>query len=520
MIARNVDASRVAPEALETHLDQLEQDIGPLINAFVKAGRRFYVVGGWVRDLLIATHLDRGDRGDRDARGDQAARDATDTDTTPLGWHDLDITTDARPDEIKKLLAEWTTTIWTTGITFGTVGGRNGSYIVEITTHRGEQYREASRKPIVEFSDDIATDLARRDFTINAVAIELPSRRLVDPYNGVADLQNRVLRAPSDPVSLLNEDPLRILRAARFAAAFSLHPDPELVQAMSDTCDRLAIVSPERISTELQKLLTVAAPGMGIGLLEQTGCLTHLGILRDAGGTDEAAAARSTAPSTAQSSATAARAAFVDAVPADGLPATSAHDIRWAGLLLLGGHDDKQASELLKALRYPGEVCNNIEATLRALADLNQTAVAAASESAASEPAASEPAASEPAPHARRLLATHGDHLHAAIAVNAAMVSANALGIGAGVSVDDIAGANLLDTIRQIEAAEGAPQLGKPLDGKAVLAISRRHGTELVGPQIGAALTHLLECSYSEGPLTEQRAEALLKEHLEKTYGG
>jgi poly(A) polymerase len=227
-------------------------ELAPLSDRFRAAGHRLYLVGGTVRDLLAG-------------------------DTAPGDLDDFDATTDARPAEIKRLLHGWADAIWTQGERFGTIGakkrGPHGDRIYEITTHRAEAYHADSRKPDVEFSDRIEADLSRRDFTINAMALELTtdSPTLVDPFGGAADLVTRTLRTPLAPEISFSDDPLRMLRAARFIARLQVAPVPELVAAVREMKGRLEIVSAERVRDELDKLLTVAHPTAGLWFAIDTG---------------------------------------------------------------------------------------------------------------------------------------------------------------------------------------------------------------------------------------------------------
>lgn len=221
-------------------------EVADLATLFRSADRRLYLVGGTVRDLLLG-----------------------------IGTDDLDFdaTTDARPDEIKRIIAPWADAVWTQGEKFGTIGARKGERVYEITTHRAEAYHPDTRKPDVEFADAIDTDLSRRDFTINAMALEVTSDTpsLVDPFNGVADLMARVLRTPLDPDISFSDDPLRMMRAARFVAKLGMTPDAELVAAVHRMKDRLEIVSFERIRDELNKLIVVDSPSTGLWFLVETG---------------------------------------------------------------------------------------------------------------------------------------------------------------------------------------------------------------------------------------------------------
>ncbi len=184
---------------------------------------------------------------------------------------DLDLTTNAKPDEIQKCLKGWADSIWDVGIKFGTVGAKVKDYVFEITTYRTEQYEDTSRKPSVEFGKTLEEDLARRDFTINAMALRLPNFELVDIYNGLTDLNNKILRTPLDAQISFSEDPLRMLRAARFMSKLDLRPQADLVEAMKTLADRLKIVSMERINDEFNKLLLTDKPRPGIELLVETG---------------------------------------------------------------------------------------------------------------------------------------------------------------------------------------------------------------------------------------------------------
>jgi poly(A) polymerase len=188
---------------------------------------------------------------------------------------DLDLTTNAKPDEIQKCLKGWADSIWDVGIKFGTVGAKVKDYVFEITTYRTEQYEDTSRKPSVEFGKTLEEDLARRDFTINAMALRLPNFELVDVYNGLTDLNNKILRTPLDAQISFSEDPLRMLRAARFISKLDLKPQADLVEAMKTLVDRLKIVSMERINDEFNKLLLTDKPRPGIELLVETGVAEH-----------------------------------------------------------------------------------------------------------------------------------------------------------------------------------------------------------------------------------------------------
>jgi len=191
---------------------------------------------------------------------------------------DLDLTTDATPQRVLEITRSWADATWAVGIAFGTVGLRKGDTIMEITTYRSEKYLRHSRSPDVTFGASLTEDLARRDFTVNAMAARLPRHELVDPFGGLSDLRNKVLRTPARPEDSFGDDPLRILRAARFVAELGLEPVPGLRAAMTGLAPRLEIVSAERIGAELEKLLLADRPGgpsAGIALLVQTGVADH-----------------------------------------------------------------------------------------------------------------------------------------------------------------------------------------------------------------------------------------------------
>lgn len=229
-------------------------DLAPLAARFAAAGHRLYLVGGTVRDLLAGPVTTEAD---------------------------YDATTDARPEQVKQLLRGWADAVWTQGERFGTIGAKkqfaSGLRSVEITTHRAEAYSADSRKPDVEFSDRIEADLSRRDFTFNAMALELTGGEptLVDPFGGAADLATRTLRTPLAPEASFTDDPLRMLRAARFVAALGATPVPELVGAVQAMATRLEIVSAERIRDELDKLVTLAHPSAGLWFAIDTGLAEH-----------------------------------------------------------------------------------------------------------------------------------------------------------------------------------------------------------------------------------------------------
>jgi poly(A) polymerase len=231
----------VVPERLRPILDECR----PVAERFAAAGHRLYLVGGIVRDLLLDRNLDRPD---------------------------LDFTTDAVPADIERIVAPLADATWDQGARFGTIGARVAGRVLEITTHRAEAYDPTSRKPQVTFGARIDDDLARRDFTVNAMALTLPEPELVDPFGGVDDLLvAKRLRTPLTPEESFTDDPLRMLRAARFIAGYGLTPDAGLVEAATAMAGRIEVVSAERIRDELSKLLVLDDPGPGLWFLSSTG---------------------------------------------------------------------------------------------------------------------------------------------------------------------------------------------------------------------------------------------------------
>ncbi|MHC3392925.1 CCA tRNA nucleotidyltransferase [Streptomyces lavendulocolor] len=221
-----------------------------LARRFHEAGFALALVGGSVRDALLGR----------------------------LG-NDLDFTTDARPEDVLKIVRPWADAVWEVGIAFGTVGaqkaarGGDGEQVfqIEITTYRSEAYDRTSRKPEVSYGDSIEEDLVRRDFTVNAMAVALPEKEFIDPHGGLEDLAESVLRTPGTPEESFSDDPLRMMRAARFAAQLDFEVAPDVVDAMKRMAERIEIVSAERVREEFNKLLLSANPRKGLGLLVDSG---------------------------------------------------------------------------------------------------------------------------------------------------------------------------------------------------------------------------------------------------------
>jgi poly(A) polymerase len=233
--------------AAVAHLAPAVPLLDRLGTAFAAAGHEVALVGGPVRDAFLGR-------------------------TSP----DLDLTTDATPERIEALLRPMADAVWDVGRAFGTIGGRFGETTVEVTTYRSDVYDGASRKPQVSFSTTLSDDLVRRDFTVNAMALRLPSLEFVDEHEGLTDLAARRLRTPGTPEQSFGDDPLRMMRAARFAAQLGFDVDPQVRSAMSEMAPTLEIVSAERIRDELTKTLLAPDPRRGLALLVDTGLAAQM----------------------------------------------------------------------------------------------------------------------------------------------------------------------------------------------------------------------------------------------------
>lgn len=246
-------------EQVPDRLSALAQRAKPLALAFADAGFCLYAVGGSVRDAVAGI--------------DQ------------VGAGEIDFTTDARPDDIAALMKPLCSALWEQGRDFGTIGGRLGASgeMVEVTTFRSEAYVDHSRKPAVTWGDSLEVDLSRRDFTINALALDVVAlargtagvQTLFDYFGGFADLAEGVLRTPTEPEGLFRDDPLRMLRAARFAARFTMRIDPAVEAAAVSMAPQLEKVSPERIRGELDLLMVTERPSIGLDFIVRTGLADH-----------------------------------------------------------------------------------------------------------------------------------------------------------------------------------------------------------------------------------------------------
>jgi poly(A) polymerase len=237
-----VPMSNEQRKAIAALLRERMPEVAEIGRLFARHGYELALVGGPVRDVLL---------------GQQPG--------------DLDLTTNATPDQVLAIASGWADRTWEVGIAFGTVGLRKGNAVFEITTYRSEQYERTSRRPDVRYGTSLEEDLGRRDFTVNAMAARLPGYEFTDPFGGFEALRERVLRTPGPPERSFGDDPLRILRAARFAAKLGFTVADDVRAAMTDQAKRLEIVSVERITSELTKLMLTPDPALGIDVLVQTG---------------------------------------------------------------------------------------------------------------------------------------------------------------------------------------------------------------------------------------------------------
>ncbi len=225
----------------------LPSQVSELAELFVRRGEEIALVGGPVRDAFLG----------------EVAKD-------------LDLTTSARPEVTEEIMRGWADAVWTVGRAFGTIACRKGDKQIEVTTYRTETYEEDSRKPVVEYGKTLEGDLSRRDFTVNSMAMRLPQMVLVDPFGGLEDLAAGILRTPVSAVQSFRDDPLRMMRAARFTAQLGLDVDLEVMEAMTEEAPRLEIVSAERIRGELERLLLSPRPRRGLELMVYTGVAAYV----------------------------------------------------------------------------------------------------------------------------------------------------------------------------------------------------------------------------------------------------
>ena len=443
-------------------LQRLVADTADIAERFQRAGKTLYLVGGVVRDLLLGA---------------------------PRDGKDLDFTTDARPDEIESIVGPWADAVWTQGKRFGTIGCLKGNVQLEITTHRAEVYTPDSRKPDVAFAEVIEADLSRRDFTVNAMALRLPDAELIDPFDGVADLAARTLRTPLSPEESFSDDPLRMLRAARFIAGYELAPVPGLVDAVKAMHERLSIVSRERIRDELDKLMVVERPGAGLWFIVQTGLadeflpeLPGLALEQD--------------PIHRHKDVLAHTIAVVERARPDRVLRLAAlfHDVGkprtrrvGAGGVSFHHHEvvgARMTQERMKELRYPNE---DIEAVVR-LVELHLRFHGYSEGDGGWTDAAVRRYARDAGPLLDRL-----NQLTRADCTTRNKRRAEELGRRMDM---------LEERIEQLRTQEELDSLRPDIDGRQVM---ERLGVG-PGPVIGQALAHLLELRIDEGPLGEEEA--------------
>jgi len=402
--------------------DEQRRAVAPLSDRFSRAGHRLYLVGGVVRDELMGRQVE-----------------------TP----DLDLTTDATPDQVKSLVDGIVDAVWLQGERFGTVGVRLDGRTIEITTHRAEDYTSDSRKPDVSYSTDLAADLVRRDFTVNAMAVDVVDGVLHDPHGGRSDLGAGLLRTPLDPEISFADDPLRMMRAARFVAGLGLTPVPGLVEAATSLADRMEIVSAERRCVELFRLLDLPDPGPGLALLVDAGLIGH--VLPGVSDLDELALSEVLSQMAGAPAEPLMRLAVLGQVIGAAALRGMATGLRMSG---------RDTSDLMSMLYTIDEISN------------------------AGEPGWSDEAA-------RRLVARAGDMLYPSLRLAAAL------------GLDD---GDLADVVSRLDSAGELNDLGPPLDGAAVMDML---GLE-PGTQVGEALAWLTDLRLSEGRLDRDEAATRL----------
>jgi poly(A) polymerase len=414
---------------LTERLAGLRSTIDPLAERFADAGHRLYLVGGIVRDLQLGR----------------------------LSGFDIDFTTDARPRVIKQLVDPLADAVWTQGERFGTIGASvNGDHL-EITTHRAERYDPESRKPVVSFGDELHEDLSRRDFTINAIAIEVPGDELHDPFGGATDLADRVLRTPLSPEVSFTDDPLRMLRAARFMSRFKLTVDHGVLEAATALASRIEIVSVERVADEIERLLAVDDPTPGLEFLRTTGLLS-LALAKMSDADERLACALAARP------------------PLGGTDDSVTVLVRRSGLLW-----STDVRAVLSRLRYS----NHHRATTVALVGAVREWVTAGH--------------STPA-DGRRLLSEVGDpDAPLALAANLVAVHPDA-GLAASAR-------RLIETLEELRAAGDVGPFDPPLSGAEIMA-----ALDIApGPVIGQIQRFLRSHRLDHGPFTADEAVELIR---------
>ncbi len=460
MDGRENESVTPIPPRLRPLLDA-QSPVQQLAGRLHDAGHQCYLVGGSVRDALL-----------------------------DLPHEDVDLATDARPEEVERLVRGWADEVWLQGQRFGTVGCQKDGTRIEVTTFRAEVYRPESRKPEVTYADDIQTDLSRRDFTINAMALRLPEPELVDPFDGAADLAARRLRTPLAPKVSFLDDPLRMLRAARFIAAFGLEPDPDLVAAVHELHGRLEIVSAERIRDELTKLLLLPDPSAGLWFICRTGLadeflpeLKALQLEQDPIHQHKDVLAHTIAVVAKTRPELRVRlAALLHDVGKPKTRSVGPGGVSFHHHEVVGA---RMAEERLRALRFPSEVVEDV-ARLVYLHLRVHTYSMGWSDKAVRRYVRDAGPLLEPLNHLVRQDCTTRNKAKAR-ALNR--------------RIDE-----LEERIAQLRAQEELDMIRPPLDGRQVMQFL---GIE-PGPLVGEALDHLLEIRLDEGPIEESEAYARL----------
>ena len=456
-------------------LDDLAQRpvVARLADAFAADGRELALVGGPVRDAFIGREVD-----------------------------DLDFTTDARPDEILRIVRPISSTTWDVGRDFGTIAALVRGERVEITTYRADAYDGETRKPVVAFGDSLEDDLHRRDFSVNAMALRLPQRQLVDPGGGVEQLLARLLDTPGAPEVSFGDDPLRMLRGARFTSQLGFTVSDRVRAAMTAMADSIAIVSVERVADELSELLRTADPVPGIRLLVDTGLadlvLPEVPALRLE--VDEHAHHKDVY----EHSLTVLQQA-IDLESSRNLPGAPDLVLRLAALLhdigkpstrrIEGGgvtfhHHDvvgaKLATKRLRALRFDNDTVKSVARLIELHLRFFGYSDSAWTDSAI-----------------RRYVRDAGDELERLHILTRADVTTRNRRKADRL---DFAYDDLEHRIAQIREAEGIAAVRPDLDGEAIMRIL---GVP-AGPAVGEAYRFLLEVRLDEGPLEPEAAEARL----------
>ncbi|WP_211336175.1 CCA tRNA nucleotidyltransferase [Bogoriella caseilytica] len=465
-------------------LASLPASIGELGEIFAGAGHELALVGGPVRDAALGTVS-----------------------------HDLDFATSARPEQTAELLRRWSDTWWDIGKDFGTIGARRGQHVVEVTTYRTEAYETGSRKPEVAYGDTLIGDLTRRDFTVNAMAVRVPSLEFVDPHDGLTALAEGVLRTPVTAVQSFDDDPLRIMRAARFTAQLGFEADADVLAAMSQMASRLEIVSAERVRAELERLLISGHARRGLEVMVETGVadvvLPELSRLRET--VDEHRRHKDVYQHTLTvlDQAIELETGPEGAVPAPDLVlrlAAVMHDVgkpdtrrfEAGGGVSFHHHEvvgAKLTAKRMKALRFDKQTTKDVTKLVELHLRFHGYGDGAWTDSAV-----------------RRYITDAGDQLERLHRLTRADCTTRNRRKAARLSAayDD-----LEQRIAALQEQEELSKVRPDLDGKRIMEI-----LDLApGPQVGQAYAYLLELRLEHGPLGEEAAEAALREWWAEQQG-